>query len=1118
VRKAIVLAAATLLLLPALLPAQPAGDSRLLRYPDIHGDEIVFVYGGDLWVVEAAGGTARRLTSHPGLELFPKFSPDGKWIAFSGEYGGNRQVFVIGAQGGAPRQLTFHNDVGELPPRGGYDNQVMGWTPDGKEVLFRAARVPWSDRISRPYLVPAAGGMEHPLAVPESATGMLSPDGKKYVYAPISRDFRTWKRHRGGRAQDVWIYDLEHDTSDRLTDQPSNENHPVWIGNIVYFTSDREHTLNLYAFDLATRQTKKVTHHDTYDVLWPSSGDGKRIVYECGGALYVFDPASATTRQVPVRVLGDFKDTLPYVKNVRSDAQTATLSPTGKRALFSARGELFTVPSQEGEIRNLTRTPGVREKDPAWSPDGRFVAYLSDKSGEYEVYVRRADGTGEERRVTTDGDAGGVWLFPPRWSPDSKRIAFGDKRHRLRYVAVEGGAVIDADSSTRGDITDYRWSPDGRWLAYTQVEASQLPSIYVYSLDRGKPFRLTGELTGEAEPVFDPQGRYLYFVSNRDYNFTQSGYEFDYVYINPARVYVGILAADGPALFLPTSDEETPVEEAAPARTTPSARPALEPKEPRGSRKNAGPVGDAEKTGGAGAAPAPAAPPRVHIDVEGFEERVRAIPGPSGNYRSLAANADGVFYLAGDGGQTQLRMFNLAEKKEQVIVDGALAFELSADGKKVLYRSGETYGIVDAKPGQRVGDGRLALDHLQLEIHPREEWAEMYLDAWRILRDWYYDAGMNGADWKAMRDRYGALLPYASTRDDVDFLLGELGAEISSSHVYVERGDQPGRPPRVEGGLLGAEIEADPSGYFRIAKIFPGENWQPDFRSPLTEPGIRAKTGDLILAVDGVSTKGVDNFYRLLQAKANRVVTLLVNSAPRREGAHEERVRTIANEQNLRYFDWVKRNRDWVDQASGGRVGYIHLPDTATAGNRELFKYFYPQATKEGLIVDDRYNNGGFIPDMMTGLLNRKLLNYWVQRGLDLITTPTFVHTGPKVCLINGPAGSGGDAFPYYFRKLGLGPLIGTRTWGGLIGVGDTPSLLDGGVLTAPETRFLTTEGTWDIENVGVYPDIEVLDRPEAFAKGRDPSLEKGLEVVLEALKKNPPQKVVAPPPPKQKD
>ncbi|HVT43802.1 MAG TPA: PDZ domain-containing protein [Thermoanaerobaculia bacterium] len=1066
-----------LLLLP--LAASGATDqlARILRYPDISGDKIAFVHAGDIWVVDSNGGVARRLTSHEGLELFPRFSPDGRWIAFSAEYSGSRQVHVISVDGGEPRQLTWYNDVGPMPPRGGWDYWVQDWTRDGRHVLVRANRLPWSERMGRLYLVPFDGGMEQPLIIPEGGSGSFSPDGTKLAYTPIDREFRTWKRYHGGRAQDVWIYDLKANSAQQITDYDGTDNQPMWIGDRIYFTSDRDGgILNLHEYDTRSRQTRKVTTHTEYDVLWPSAGGGK-IVYENGGYVHRFDPATGRNEIVPIRIYGDFPETVPSFKNVTANIGAMDLSPTGARALFSARGEIFSVPAKEGEIRNLTESAGVRELAAKWSPDGRSIAYWSDRAGEYELYVRSQDGSGGERQITRGGD---TWRFTPVWSPDSRRVAFADKKQTLRWVDVASGKISDVDRGRFADITTYRWSPDSRWLVYTKIGSNQLSTIWAHSLGDGTNHQLTSGRTNDYQPVFDSKGRYLYFLSDRDFNLTFSGFEFNYLYTNPTRVYVAILAADGPALFLPTSDEEKALETPEPAK------------------------GESEKKDASG-------PVQVRIDAAGFESRVRAIPGSPADYRSLAANDKGVFYLVGADKETKLKFFDLDAKEEKVVLEGVTSYVLSANGEKLLYRNGGSYGIVAAAAGQKIADGLLALEKMQVRIDPRLEWKQIFADGWRTLRDWFYDPGMHGLDWNAMRAKYEVLVPHVAHRFDLDYIFGELGGELSAGHVYVNAGEYP-KIRRLDNGLLAAEIVPDPSGYFRVAKIFPGENWHESFRSPLTEPGVTVRTGDLILAVDGKSTRGVKNFYQLLENKADRVVTLLVNSRAETSGGREEKVRPIRKETNSRYLDWVESRRQMVDRLSGGRIGYIHLPNTAQEGNRELAKHFYPQADKEALIIDDRYNGGGFIPDRMIEILDRSVLNYWVQRGLEPSPTPGFAHQGPKVMLINGYAASGGDALPYYFRKRGLGLLIGTRTWGGLIGISGNPDFVDGGSINVPTFRFLDTEGAWAVEGAGVSPDIEVLDRPELVAQGRDPSLEKAVEVLLQQLIEKAPVRPAVPP------
>lgn len=1061
------------------------GEARLLRFADIHQGTIAFVHAGDIWTVPSEGGAARRLTSHIGMEVFPKFSPDGKWIAFSAEYSGNRQVYVMPTEGGTPRQLTYYNDVGPMPPRGGFDYQVMDWTPDGTGILFRGNRLPWGVRMGRPFVVPFEGGMETALAVPESGGGMFSPDGTKLVYTPTARAFRTWKRHRGGRAQDVWIFDLVANTSEQITTFDGTDNQPMWVGETIYFTSDRDRRLNLYARNAAGGDLRKITQHEDFDVLWPSAGP-TQIVYECGGYLYRYDAARGESHRVPVTIGGDLAATMPRMQELASKVQSMDLSPSGKRAVLEARGDVFTVPAKDGEPRNLTRTSGTRETQPVWSPDGKWVSYLSDASGEVELYVTAHDGTGEERRITSDGD---TWRFAPIWSPDSEKLAFSDTKQRLRWVDVESGELHDVDTGVFANITTYRWSPDSRWLVYAKTDETQFSSIFVHSLEDGQIQRLTSEETNDTQPAFDPEGRYLYFLSDRDFNITFSGYEFNYFYTDPTRVFVATLQADGPPLLTSKSDEEQVAE-------------ADEEEEGDDDEATDEEADEAETE------------LRVEIDVDGFSSRVAALPGDSGNYGSLHANKKGpIWVVRGDDG-TRIEMFDIESEEVETVLDGARGFSLSADGEKLLYSTGASWGIVDAAPGQSTDGNALDLGGLQVKLDPRAEWNQIFVDAWRIIRDWFYDEGMHGLDWNAMRTLYEPLVEHVVHRADLDYILGELGGELNAGHFYVNWGDFE-RPERVDGGLLGAEIEAHESGLYTIAHIFEGENWHSAFRSPLTEAGVEAHAGDFILSVDGRSCRDVKNFYELLEATAGRTIELELAPTASGEESHVERVRPIARETNLRYLAWVNERRAMVDELSGGKVGYIHLPNTAIEGNRELRKHFYSQAHKQALIFDARYNGGGFIPDRMIELVSRNRLSFWARRGIEPFDTPGYYHDGPKACLMNGYSSSGGDAFPHYFRQVGLGPLIGTRTWGGLIGLSGNPGLIDGGSLSVPTFRIIDMQGNWTVENVGVPPDIEVLDRPEAVAAGGDPSLERAVKELLEALAESPPQRLVPPTPPR---
>jgi tricorn protease len=1056
------------------VPQEAAVDTtltRLLRYPDIHGDRIAFVYAGDIWTVAASGGTAQRLTSHEGLELYPKFSPDGRWVAFSAEYDGTRQVHVIPAEGGTPKQLTFYNDVGPMPPRGGTDYRIYGWTPDGSHVVFRANRLPHGARLGRPYQVPVAGGLETPLAVPESGGADLSPDGRRLAFTPKDREFRTWKRYRGGRAQEVWVFDLEALSARQLTDLPATDNQPVWLDETIYFTSDRDWKLNLYAVSPEGGEARKVTFHEESDVLWPSGGPGG-VVYENGGWIWHFDPAAERTARVPIRVAGDLPYTRPQMTNVSEGIQSASIGPTGSRAVFEARGELFTVPAEHGQVRNITRSQGVREMDPRWSPDGRWIAYLSDRSGEYEVYVRPQDGSGEERRITTDGD---VWKFPPVWSPDSKHLAFGDKAQRLVVVDVESGRLTEVDRSDRNDITDFDWSPDSKWIAYRETAETRLAQIWAWSLRSGETRPLTDPMVASYYPAFDPEGRYLYFLSNRDLNLTFSGWDETFVYTGPTRLYAGTLSADQPRPFQPRTDEEAAEGESA------------------AGNEDEGETGDSPV-------------PDVEIDFDGFETRVVAIPGTSGRYGNVTGTKKGPAYTfvpTGVDEAPSLKRYLLEEREEETILTGVGSVRISADGEKVLYSASGAWAIAELKPGQEAGKGQLDLTGMQVAIDPRLEWEQMYDDAWRITRDWFYDPGMHGVDWEAMRDRYGQLVPHLAHRWDLDYILGELGGELNAGHVYVQSGELPG-PERVEHGLLGAELETDASGRYRFTKIFRGENWHPGFRSPLTEPGAKVTEGEFLLAIDGHEVRTGDNPYQHLRGKAGSLVTLRVG--PRADGrdARDILIRPISRETNLRYLDWVEERRRRVTEASDGRIGYMHLPNTAVEGNRELFRNFYPQSDFDALIIDERYNGGGFIPVVAIELLSRPVLSYWARRGIVPMRSPAFAHTGPKAMLINGLAASGGDALPYYFRQQELGTLIGTRTWGGLIGLSGTPSLADGGAMLTPTFRFFV-DGRWEVENEGVSPDIEVVDRPDLVARGRDPSLEKAIEVLHEELERTPP-------------
>lgn len=1055
-----------------------AEETRLLRYPDIHEDFVVFVHAGDIWRVPADGGTARRLTSHDGVELTPRISPDGSLVAYSAEYAGSRQVYVMPAGGGEPRQLTFYTDVGTMPPRGGFDYWIQDWTSDGR-ILVRMNRTPWGRRMGRYYLVDPDGGLETPLPVLHGGSADLDPDGRRLAYTPIDREFRTWKRTRGGRAQDIWIYDLDRNRSERVTTHDGDDNFPMWVDDELYFTSDRDGRMNLYVHE-ALGEARAITEHDESDVLWPATGPGA-IVYMHDGGLRRLDVASGDSVAIPIRIAGDLPATVPYFRTVEDRIDGADISPSGARAVFAARGDLFTVPAEHGPTRNLTRSQGVRERDAAWSPDGRWIAYLSDETGSYQLYVRAQDGTGGPRRLTDDLTS---WPFAPAWSPDSKALAFGSRDRILRILDVESGDLAEVDRGTLESIRSFAWSPDSRWLAYVRSRENRMAAIGLYSRDAGDTALIGDGMTNDRGPVFSEDGRYLYFLSDRDYNITFSDFEFNFLYDNATRIFVAVLDPEAATPFPPRSDEEAPKEE--------------DGDEEEGNGKD----GDEDRED-----------EPLRIERDGIADRTLAVPGIApGNYGAMVAAGGALFYVRTTDDGASLHRYDLAAREESKIADGIGTYALTPDGKKILYRFSGGWGIADAQPGLKAAESRLDLSRLRMKLDPRAEWRQIWADAVRITGEWFYDPAMHGMDWPALSAQYGAMVEDVAHRDDLDFLLGELVSELEAGHTYVGSGDAP-RIDRVPGGMLGCEFEADDSGRYRIARIYRGENWDPAYRSPLTVPGSEVPEGAVLLAVDGVDLTTDDNPYRLLEGKANAPVRLTVADTPKAD-PRDVTVIALSGEGNLRYIDWVKSRMALVDRLSGGRVGYIHLPDTAFDGNRMLQKLFYAQANKPALIVDDRYNGGGFIPDRMMEYLARPRLAYWDRRDIGPMLTPGFAHTGPKAMLANGYSSSGGDALPYFFRKLGLGPIIGTRTWGGLIGLSGNPQFVDGGNLAIPTFRLYDERGEWVVENEGVAPDIEVFDLPEAFLDGGDPSIEKAVEVLLRELEVAPATMPAVPRPP----
>ncbi|HEX7553092.1 MAG TPA: S41 family peptidase [Geothrix sp.] len=1072
--------------LPA--PGGAQGPTKLLRFPAIHGDKVAFTYGGDLWTAPATGGTATRLTAHPGLELFAKFSPDGQWIAFTGQYDGDEQVYVIPSAGGIPRQLTFDPAAGPLPPRGGYDHQVVGWTPDGASVLFRAG-TDADGVLSRTalYTVTLTGGLPKKLPMPTAGPGSYSPDGKRIAYAPMFRDFRHWKRYQGGWAQDLYVFDLATHQQKKIAASKRTERDPMWIGDQVYFASDRDGTLNLFSVDPATDAVKQLTFQKTWDVRWPSSDRQSRIVYELNGELRVFNVQDGSDRGISISVPTDGGASRPTRISVEKNIESYTLSPKGERALFVARGDVFTVPVEKGPVRNLTHSSGAHDKDARWSPDGKRIAFISDLSGEDQLYLVDQDGKGKVEALTS-GLA--VQLNAPNWAPDGKHLAFTDKDGVVYVVGVTDRKLVQAAKDPLGRVGDLAWSPDGQFLSFSLANLNGTRSLHVWGLAGQQLHRLTGELFTVTDPAWDLDGKYLYVLSRRDYAPQISNLEFDYAGNRNVDVIAYALRRDVAHPFPPESDEVGATAE----------------KKENGEKKE-----DGEKK------PETKGPMAVRIDWEGFDQRGTRAPIPADNLGGLDAirgfllytKAAPFVYGEANGrrsGGSSLWMFDLKKRQESELLPEVSGWTLSQDGTKILARTGQgpavSYQLIEAK-AKGAEKKTVSTKELFVDRIPAEEWREIYDETWRRFRDYFYVKNMHGYDWKALREQYRPWLQHVTHRSDLTYLITELISELNIGHTYTEGGDYV-LPERAKVGLPGARIELDAAaGRYRLAHIYRGHNEEPKYRSPLTEVGVDAREGDYILAIDGVELKADESPYRLLRHKTF-AVTLTLNARPSFDGARQVTYHPIENDASLRYLDFVLRSKETVDRLSGGKVGYLHLPDMGGPGLYEFIKWYYPQIRKEGLVVDVRANGGGNTSQMFLERLGKKLLGTRFGNGNDHPSTyPGTVFHGPMVALTSETSASDGDIFPYYFRAAGLGPLIGKRTWGGVVGGGNLP-LIDGGSVFVPRSGTNAPTGEWIIEGEGVRPDIEVEDDPISLQSGHDLQLERGVQEVLKRMAEHP--------------
>ena len=1051
-----------------------SNEARLLRYPNSSADKIVFVYAGDLYLVDKTGGVARKITSFEGYEMFPRFSPDGKYIAFSGEYDGNREVYLMSVEGGNPVRLTYTSDIPNLPERMGPDKIVMGWHPDGNRILFRSRHESFNAWIGHLYLISKDGGMPEKLPLPRGGFASFSPDGQKLAYNRVFREYRTWKRYRGGQADEIWIYDFKTKKTEAITSNDAQDIIPMWYKDKIYFLSDRDGRMNLYVYNTKTKVEKKVTNFDKYDVKFPSLGKGE-ITFENGGYIYLLDCETDKYQKVTIYIQDDFNTARSKIVNVKSLVTQYGISPDGKRALFTARGEIFTVPAEKGITKNLTNSPGVHERNAVWSPDGKYIAFISDKTGETEIFIISQDGKGDQIQLTKDAD---TYRFELKWSPDSKKLLCSDKKMRLYYVDIETKKTKQIFQSNRWEIRDYDWSPDSKWIAFTTLEESGFSTIYLYSLQSDKATKVTSEFFNSYSPVFDSEGKYLFFLSDRNFNPTLGAFERSFVYTDMTKIY-GLTLSDkekSPFLY---EDDEVSVEKSNEEKSTDKSEKQDQKKDEKQSKD-------------------------IVIDLLRISERIFELPVDAGNYSSLTSVQGVLYYLKSSGNKSILKAFDFKKKKENEIgqIDG---YEISADGKKIIYKLGNDYYITDLSTSMKIGEGKLNLNDLTMTLNRRDEWKQIFYESWRQMRDFFYAPNMHGVDWEKVKKNYEELLPYVAHRADLTYIIGEMIGELNAGHSYVGGGDLP-KIESIPVGLLGAELKFDPkSGYYIIDKILPGRNWDESTRSPLTEVGIDVKEGDYLLEIDGVSLKGVKNPYELLVNKANKPVRIKTNSKPVEDGSKEFIIKTISAENGLRYYNWVENNRKKVEEATNGKVGYVHIPNMGIDGLNEFVKYFYPQIRKEGLIVDVRYNGGGFVSQMIIERLRRVMTMAGIARNSKVVTTyPSAVFLGPMVCLVNEFSASDGDIFPYQFKKNNLGPVIGKRSWGGVVGIRGTLPFVDGGYLNRPEFANFSVESEWILEGVGMEPDIVVDNDPALEFEGRDQQLEKALEIIKEEMKKKP--------------
>ncbi len=1039
---------------------------RLLRFPAISGNKIVFSYAGDLYSVDKKGGMARKLTNDAGYEMFARFSPDGKTIGFTAQYDGNTEIYTMPAEGGIPKRLTYSATLGrdDISDRMGPNNILMTWK-DNQTLVFRSRMKSFNDFKGMLYQVSADGGMFEELPLPCGGFCSYSPDKSKLAYNRVFREFRTWKYYKGGMADDIWIYDFNNKQTIDITNNEAQDIFPMWYGDYIYFLSDRDRIMNLFCCNITTKETQKITDFKEFDIKFPSLGDSA-IVFENGGYIYTYDIKTQKTVKVNIQIADDLNTGRSEMKDASKNITSFDISPDGKRLVFSGRGDIFTVPARTGITRNLTQSPGTHDRNVVWSPDGKYIAYISDATNEDEIYIIAQDGTSAPVKITGNSD---TYKYQPVWSPDSKKLLWADKMLRLQYVDIETKKVVQVDKSIDGEFTDFSWSPDSKWVAYARPDKTSETKIYLYYLESSDKYPVTNGWYDCGEPVFSQDGKYLFFTSSRDFNPTYSWTEWNHAYTNMNKIYLLTLDKATPSPFKPVDDEVTLSTE----------NQQTETKEPENKTIT------------------------VNVDIDGIIDRIVALPVSAGQYWNISSAGNNIYYMRITSSEpaVALMTYDLKEKKETSL--GSFNnYIISNDKKKMVVSGNGKYSVMDLPKSKIEAKDYVDLSNMKVWVDLKQEWKQIFNESWRQMRDFFYDPGMHGIDWKAVYKKYEPLVSYVNHRADLTYIIGEMIGELNIGHAYTGGGDKP-EVLKIKTGLLGAIIKKDGSGYFKIEKILRGENWTNNTRSPLTEVGVDVKEEDFIIAVNGKSVQNIKNIYELLVNTAGQQVELTINNTASDQGARKVIIVPIDDESGLYYYNWVQNNIKKVNDATDGKVGYIHIPNMGVDGLNEFVKHFYPQLSKSALIIDDRGNGGGNVSPMIIERLNRELVYMQIACNTSQRIAGISQQYGPKICLIDQYSASDGDLFPYQFKELKIGKIVGQRSWGGVVGIRGSLPLIDGGYLNKPEFAHYDAEGKkWIIEGHGVDPDVIIINDPAKEYTGEDEQLNEAIRLILEELKK----------------